>query len=435
MNDRYNQCLIVSNNIESDLRLFTEEQSLENYNVSKESDNFLSERFLNKSHLSDHTPRQQSSQKIKKNKSKRKRQIQLSPVNKKDFYYHLVVKARNRSIAQIVERIRTHYINKDFIYDYEKDKMILYKSFKLKWLPTTYINPIKEIRFLDYVFVLDYEMYKSENFESKNRRFDGSQLGYDKIKKITQIKTNLKNNMIKLIVEEKGSKDVENVINDTHFNIEYFKSWLMSMNDKKTKQIKDRLEIQQEKVKKGCLKSLSRAMPSEGELSNMAMYSTDDKKNNKSEKIWINKLNKATKNWLNDRPFIKKSYEISNSIPEMETFGFNKHFACLVGYQSVLNGSNSGFSFMKNMVCFSCYSDVLISRISQDQNANSTENCKQDLIKVKGVERPNYASKYHVLLKGGKTDYHFNYKVAFVEKYMLNSNYYINIYDAFLRTS
>ena len=70
------------------------------------------------------------------------------------------------------------------------------KMYKLKWIPTTFINPIQECRFMDYMFPLNSEMFRSNNNVVMKYYFK-----LEKIKRITSIERDLKTGSYKLLME------------------------------------------------------------------------------------------------------------------------------------------------------------------------------------------------------------------------------------------
>lgn len=375
------------------------------------------------------------SQKIRKNKlDKNKVIISKKPISLEALYYYSVAKPRTRNTVQLVEKLRSHYTEKELMYDEDRQTMLLQKNLKVKWQPTTYINPIKEIRFFDYIFILESDMYKSESYGENNRHFNGTQLGFDKMYKCLMVEKKLKSNMIKLFIENKEEKNLEDIFDIKE--IEYLKSWLMSMNSEQTKQIKDGIEILQENIKKGQLPYIKYGIEGQTELcssqcnSNVANLSTNSEgtlqeSNKKPEKYWIKRLNLQTKKWLKDFPFFKRNYEIVSSIPKMRTFEMNEHFVRITGYQS--NFVKNEWNFLKNMIAFS-YSDILVTRIFQ----NRYEGDLKYLINKIGIDNPRFITEIPTLFTGGNTDYFANYKVVFEEEYFLNSNRFKNTYIVFL---
>lgn len=435
MNDSHDKYLTSETDKVSNYSNIISEESRFNSYLSKEEKIFRSYCISNNIQMPDF-----ASQKIRKNKSKRNKVIiSKKPISLEALYHYSVAKPRICTV-QIVENLRKHYTKKEFIYDEDRESILLQKTLKVKWLPTTYINPIKEIRFFDYIFALDSDMYKTECYDD-NSHFDGSQYGFDKMYKIVMVEKELKSNMIKLFVENKEKKNTEDFINEKQIDIKYLKSWLMSMNSKQTKQIKDGIEKLQENIKKGYHPYIIDVKPNQTENcdsgcnSNLANLSTSSKDNSpresnnnqKPEIYWINKLNLQTKNWLKDQPFIKKSYEIISSTPVLKSFEMNEHFARFIGYQSSSTFGNNEFSFMKNMISFS-YSDILVTRIFQ----NRFEGDLNDLIQIKGVEDSKFTTAVPTLFKGGNTHYFSNYKTVFEEEYETNLSCYKNTYVVFL---
>lgn len=160
-----------------------------------------------------------------------------------DKYFYAIARVRKEDTNHMVEKLRCQFQNNKLKYDQLSERILLSKALRLKWLPTSFLSPIKECRFMDYVFPLDSEMFISDCNNPKNLIF-----GLEKIKKITHFEKDLTYGFYNLCLEENNPVKDNNPGN--FFQFEYYKKWLMSLNNEKASAFKESLENHQKDIQR-----------------------------------------------------------------------------------------------------------------------------------------------------------------------------------------
>ena len=106
------------------------------------------------------------------------------------------------------------------------NKILVFKEFNLKRNP----NPITEIRFLDYVFYLDSDMFLDTNYKT-TKEFTGLPQTIYNHKRASSVIFDKKKQCFVINVHEKNTEDQQNFSSCTKFS--YYLDWLQSMGNSK----------------------------------------------------------------------------------------------------------------------------------------------------------------------------------------------------------
>ena len=282
-----------------------------------------------------------------------------------------------------------------------KNKYIRRKILQLKWLPTTFINPIQECRFMNYMFPLDSEMFKNNNNVVTNYYFK-----LEKIKRIISIEKNLKTSSYKLFMEDSNPQSASMYPQIRNTNIGYFKNWLMSLGNKRAIHFKEYLEMFEKKSKKI-------HVPFEI-AENDVSYSNHQRENSKEDKYWVKKLNKSTVDWINKNPNMEKVYEIDRDtgLMELKHIGFDRRCLELIQVIPSLQDKRNGFLFTDRFK-ISDYYGIYIERFQAEM--------KEEYI-YKLIETPEGFMKTRQYNNGG---YCADINIGFFrEQYIQNNRLY-----------
>jgi len=81
-----------------------------------------------------------------------KKDKKSKPKDYKEQFYNAISKRRKLDTNTIVKNIRNHIKNKSFMYDKRSMNYYIKKSLTTQKLKITYINPMVEFRYYDYMF-------------------------------------------------------------------------------------------------------------------------------------------------------------------------------------------------------------------------------------------------------------------------------------------
>ena len=171
--------------------------------------------------------------KIVKEKPQKNKRI-LTPM---EFYQYSLCRPSKKSCESLCNVLREHYKKKKLMINHNSQALVLSKCLQITWLPTTYLNPITECRFMDYILPLDSKMFEADFTEPMDWI-----LKLDRIKRITEIQTDKVNNVLRLVLEDRDPIHSKEISPCRVFTLEYYKDWLLSLNNQKAKDFKDCLE-------------------------------------------------------------------------------------------------------------------------------------------------------------------------------------------------
>ena len=240
------------------------------------------------------------SQKIKKRDKlvADKRQKTQTP---REFYQYAISKPRSNNIEGLVSKLRDEYNAKKISYNCQSDQTILSRTLQLKWLPTTFLNPITDCRFMDYVFPLDSRVYDTDCSELS------AFYGIDQIKRIILLENYKNNGLVRLTVEDSDPIYVKEVSPSRFFGFEYFKEWLLSLGNDKAKKLKESLEA---------FKKRSQSISFEIAQVDTDYFNLIKPQNELScnlkwthGKKYIKQISNNTKEWINSQYYISKIHE------------------------------------------------------------------------------------------------------------------------------
>ena len=365
-----------------------------------------------------------ASHKIKKDKKNKSKQIiDLKKVLTDLNYQNSVVrKLHHKDTNEIIDKLRAYYLNDEYVYDPKDGKVKFLKELNLKWLPTKFINPVKEIKVNDNMFILDSSKYSTESQFSADNVISWDLYGLGKYKRVIRIKKNTIKDEFNLHIENATGYNTDN--SNTVCHINYFKEWLMSLNMKQAKQLKDALDFMEQKMKQVF----------EEQMSTMN-YTTMENRDNinfqnilSSSRIYINKQNSKTANWIKNQPYFIRYHQVDLETKEqsLEKVKLNNKFTNLLNYQPIIGNRKSGFEFLEKINSYS-YVDVWISRLQ-------TRKCQQEFEQLTGlteVDEPVNLSKIPTAFKSKERQTIFNYTIYFEEKYIKNNIIYNAKYIVF----
>lgn len=333
------------------------------------------------------------SQKIKK-KIKCDEKKGFAIFNNGEDIYNEVTKYSKESLNGIIA-----LLNNNSIVSKQKD-IIKKKIFKLKFLPTKFINPVQECRFMDYMFPLNSEMFESDHKVVMKYYFQ-----LEKIKRISSIERDLKTNSYKLFMEDANSQQISMYLDDKNSKLGYFKNWLMSLGNEKAIHFKEYLEIYEKKLQRNYVPFVS--------AENDSSYSDYYSLNSKNDIYWVKKLNANTVDWINKNPNNCKVYEINRftGLMDLKYIEFDKRCLELMQVVPSLQDQRNGFLFTERIKLENYYG-FFLERFTVDMKE----------IYSKGIEQPETCVKFRYYNNDG---YCGDIVVAmFKEKYIQNQRFY-----------
>lgn len=258
-------------------------------------------------------------------------------------YQYAVSKNRNNNMNQIVDHLRYYYTKRRISYNSKTDTTLLSKVLQLKWLPTTYLNPVQECRFMDYIFPLNSAMFEPEYSTNVNLLF-----GLDKIKRITSIENEFNKGQFKLHMEDRDPNFIQDLSPTRLFNLQYYKKWLLSLNKEKAKFFVDCLDKFQ--------KNLQQVTFEIAEVNANYFNLINSRETNKKEKwthgkVWIKQLDDRTQNWMQKQKFLARTYEtdLMTGVINMVSFDLSYAVLHLMDIYPTLNGEMKGFEFVEKL--------------------------------------------------------------------------------------
>lgn len=317
------------------------------------------------------------SEKIKKEKLKPKKIIySKSYLTPDDKYFYFCTKADRKNTNQLVVNIRKLYKKQILLFDQDY-QMVIVKAISIKYLPTTYINPIKDIRFNDYVFILDSNIYNQYNENSRSIFY-----GLGQIMKISQIEKNLSTGNFNIFLEDKYPVKIDKISSNRPLDVDYFKEWLMSLNNEKAKQLKDSLEMHETNLKKTKNEIIELHRLSYNTTKPFYTISEEPKKLNT---FWLQNLNEPTKKWLESQHYCTRCYEttLESNFPRLTCIEISHSLSKLIDFLPILSNFTKGFDFCDRIQAVN-FIDMHILRFQK-----SVEDLMV-LLGMKGIERPYF---------------------------------------------
>lgn len=222
-------------------------------------------------------------------------------VTPREFYQYAISKPRINNMDILISNLRVEYDQNKISYNTQSDQTILSRTLQLKWLPTKYLNPITDCRFMDYVFPLNSRVYDTDCFEMS------AFYGIDQIKRVIRLENYKQNGLVRLIVEDCDPIYVNEVSPSRFFGFEYFKEWLLSLGSDKAKKFKESLEEYKKRIQRISFEI------AQVDSDYFSLIKPQNELNGNTKwthgKKYIKQLSDNTKEWINSQHIISKIHE------------------------------------------------------------------------------------------------------------------------------
>lgn len=359
-----------------------------------------------------------ASQKIEKPKPCQKKITKhpkkLSP---EQYYQYSIAKSRKQNMNNIVENLRHYYKSSKVKYNSKDDTTIISKALKLKWLPTRYINPMKECRFMDYIFPLDSNLFDPDCSKPVSLLF-----GLDKVKRMTMIEDDLDQNLFRLYMEDLDPLYTLETSPNRLFTFEYYKEWLQSLNNEKAKYLQECLEQYQQ--------TLQRVFFEIADLNTeyfsllTPRYDSDKNQEWTFGKIWVKKLNQKTRDWIATRPYVQQYTQETNlksGAKKIKFIEISKKLLQLINVHPSLSSEMKGFEFTERITLDSWL--VYWTKRFGVNNTNWFTEFIQNYVSEQGIESPESSDISDIKFSDGNKLYksaaHIFYREKYIEDYHL----------------
>ena len=207
----------------------------------------------------------------------------------------------------------------NLVYSYDRNAFRSKRNFKLKHIEpiTLQLNPLKEFRFMDYVFPLD-----SSQMHENNENYVSLFSGFDKIKRILKTINNSKKEIFSIYVEDNDPKSIYSTnycnSNELYYALDWQKSvgYLKAFNYRQTLlnfMIQNTTDNNSEDIHKYNTK-----MNLCDDGSDKSYLPDSDNGSDKNylshEKYYIKSIDKATNDWIKTKPYISKVKKITGNV-------------------------------------------------------------------------------------------------------------------------
>ena len=209
-------------------------------------------------------------------------------------------KRRNLDMNSCLRKLNKYYYDGKLTENFYNDNFLLEKLVHLKDIKITYLNPVKEFRYLDYIFPLDRNLF----LEEADNNYTSIFYMINKIKRQIKAEKKIKSKEVKLYQEDKQIKFDTNSSKKFNTNhMQYYKEWLLSLGNKRALLLKQAIDLHEKKQ-----------TPSHLQIENLApIYINALKMIDSpfySKRLYLKKLDKPTRDWVHSQYYIKRISEV-----------------------------------------------------------------------------------------------------------------------------